>query len=389
MSSGTVPGCDSPERNDPLMKREGEVPTAYRVSTIDTETEEREPGIIGGMITFVRELFSKCPPGIRRRRKPDGPFLVIAHRGSPTREPENTIPSFELAMREGANALELDLSITKDGEVVLWHDWDPDDFITTIRQQGLEPTVRYTTYGPDDSNCRRPVCELTLKELRDWYGYCVKSSFEPVRCHIPTFDEFIDWCVGCRHTVRALFLDVKLPEEYIDLLPAFMKRVASGLQRCDPGTAIIFESTSARVIEEMRSFYPSARYAHHTEFPFGLILFPSRHSAVKEAERMGNRYAIALRPRSVTLAPWVTYRRLIAYDLRYMGKRKRQGKSRKKRGNVKGLIAATINDPREMECLVKLGVDGIQTDLPGELRRVVEGVMGSVEGEQSGLSDQP
>ncbi|MEZ4860828.1 MAG: glycerophosphodiester phosphodiesterase [Caldilineaceae bacterium] len=47
---------------------------------------------------------------------------VVAHRGAPGLQPENTLPSFALALAQGADALETDLRFTQDNEIVLFHD---------------------------------------------------------------------------------------------------------------------------------------------------------------------------------------------------------------------------------------------------------------------------
>jgi glycerophosphoryl diester phosphodiesterase len=47
---------------------------------------------------------------------------VIAHRGACTRAPENTLQAFELALSEGAEALELDVRLARDGAPVVIHD---------------------------------------------------------------------------------------------------------------------------------------------------------------------------------------------------------------------------------------------------------------------------
>lgn len=47
---------------------------------------------------------------------------VIAHRGASGRAPENTIRAFELALEEGADALELDVHVSADGVPVVIHD---------------------------------------------------------------------------------------------------------------------------------------------------------------------------------------------------------------------------------------------------------------------------
>lgn len=46
----------------------------------------------------------------------------VAHRGSPRERTENTIPGFLLALQHGADAVELDVHATSDGEVVVHHD---------------------------------------------------------------------------------------------------------------------------------------------------------------------------------------------------------------------------------------------------------------------------
>jgi glycerophosphoryl diester phosphodiesterase len=55
--------------------------------------------------------------------------LVIAHRGASADAPENTLPAFELALRQGADMIELDVQRSADGVLVVFHDdtterWD-------------------------------------------------------------------------------------------------------------------------------------------------------------------------------------------------------------------------------------------------------------------------
>src|SRR5438034_7245043 len=52
--------------------------------------------------------------------------LVIGHRGYCQVAPENTLPSFKLAMAAGADLVELDYYHTKDGQLVVIHDPDLD-----------------------------------------------------------------------------------------------------------------------------------------------------------------------------------------------------------------------------------------------------------------------
>lgn len=59
------------------------------------------------------------------QKAPDAPltrFERVAHRGSPKELPENTLSGFLLALEHGADAIELDVHVTKDRVVVVHHD---------------------------------------------------------------------------------------------------------------------------------------------------------------------------------------------------------------------------------------------------------------------------
>lgn len=67
--------------------------------------------------------------------------LIVAHRGASKDAPENTIPAFELAWEQGADAIEGDFHLSKDGEIVCIHDKD------TRKVSGEHRVVRRTTLG--------------------------------------------------------------------------------------------------------------------------------------------------------------------------------------------------------------------------------------------------
>jgi glycerophosphoryl diester phosphodiesterase len=92
--------------------------------------------------------------------------MVVAHRGASKDAPENTLPAFKLAFEQGADAIEGDFHLTKDGHVVCVHDSD------TRRVSG--------------TNLR--VSSSTLTELRALdVGASRDKSFEGTR--IPTIAE--------------------------------------------------------------------------------------------------------------------------------------------------------------------------------------------------------
>ncbi|MCK7519446.1 MAG: hypothetical protein MZV64_17790 [Ignavibacteriales bacterium] len=48
--------------------------------------------------------------------------VIFAHRGAPAHAPENTLAAFELAVEQGADAIELDVKLSADGHVIVIHD---------------------------------------------------------------------------------------------------------------------------------------------------------------------------------------------------------------------------------------------------------------------------
>ena len=47
---------------------------------------------------------------------------VVCHRGYSGKYPENTLLAFQKAVESGAEGIELDVQLTRDGEVVVIHD---------------------------------------------------------------------------------------------------------------------------------------------------------------------------------------------------------------------------------------------------------------------------
>lgn len=79
--------------------------------------------------------------------------LVIAHRGASAVAPENTAASFREALRLGAKAIECDVRVTRDGELVLFHD------------ESLERVARRPGRLED---CDRAA--LAALEVGGWFG---------------------------------------------------------------------------------------------------------------------------------------------------------------------------------------------------------------------------
>lgn len=318
-------------------------------------------------IIWIKELFKFCPyrkVNIER----DHLFLVCGHRGSPVNEPENTIPSFERALCEGANSLETDLCVTKDKEVILWHDWNPDELVALIREGGFEPEVAYKPDFPAPfSGYRNKTSELTLQDFRNHFNYIKKGESEPVGAHIPTFEEFIQWLAD-KDKIKYVFLDLKVPASEKELVLVILDQLDSLKKKYNPACKFIIETFSKEVLDAAKSKYPILTYCLDVELPPGFIFIPRIYSGVKTAIKNKNPIALVLRPRQTTIANWMTYRRVMRFDVR----KKRQHNRKNSTEPINFLIGCTINDKQEMDCMIKKGVNGMQTDYPRRLTNIVK-----------------
>lgn len=311
---------------------------------------------------WLRELFRFCPIRTFKVDR-ENLFLVCGHRGSPVNEPENTIPSFERALREGVNSLETDLCVTKDKEVILWHDWNPDELVALIREKGIEPEVAHKPDFPAPfSGLRNKTSELTLTEFRNNFNYIRKSDSVKVNAHIPTFREFVKW-LSDKPQIKYVFLDIKVPKDEKELILVILDQLDVLKKEFNTTTNFIIETFFPEVLEVAKSKYPDLNYSLDVEIPPGIIFLPRIHSTIKVASKNQNNVAIIMRPRQITIANWMTFRRVIWYDVRRRLKLNRTNTLQK----IDFLIGCTINDKREMECLIKSGINGMQTDYPRRL----------------------
>jgi glycerophosphoryl diester phosphodiesterase len=82
--------------------------------------------------------------------------IVIAHRGNRVRAPENTIIALQQAVELGADALEFDVRVTRDGVPVLMHDLDLD---RTTNGHGLLSSFTFADVRTLDAAARSPHAE--------------------------------------------------------------------------------------------------------------------------------------------------------------------------------------------------------------------------------------
>jgi glycerophosphoryl diester phosphodiesterase len=319
------------------------------------------------IISWFTEILRFCPR-IRRKRLVEKPFLIIGHRGSPAEEVENTIPSFERALVESANALEMDICITKDKIPVIYHDWNPDSLVSILREKGFEPFMKYKPLPPS-GEFRKLINQLTLQELRQHYHFTLKDdgNEDAVKTVIPTLEEFFAWSVE-KENLKYVFLDIKVPGDEAKWVLPIIEKVQDYRTKYQPKFEIVHETAEPDVLNLMKKHFPLNNYLLDTDVPPGIILNPKKHSAVKIALEKKNQFALMMRPRQVTVGSWATYRRVMKNDVKTIYKLLKQSADEA----IHYLVCATISDKSEMKCLVKMGINGIMTDYPALLRTVVE-----------------
>lgn len=262
------------------------------------------------------------------------PVTVIAHRGASRFLPEHTMVAWERALEMGADYLEQDLQMTRDGVLVVLHD------------ETLDRTAR----GPEGV-CTGPVIERTLDELRrcevsSWKVEALRNegreraaaaveALPPQR--IPTLEEVFRR-FGIDGSVR-YYIETKSPGEAPGMEEALLELLAAhGLVPGSPDDRTVL----------VQSFSPeSLRKIHATEPTLPLVqLVTERALEEMDREEALDRvagYAVGLGPSWKLVTPELVQ---AAHD--------------------RGLVVHpwTVNEPERMEALIEAGVDGMFTDVP-------------------------
>lgn len=260
-----------------------------------------------------------------------GPFdidrpLIMAHRGDSAHFPENTIPSMESAVEVGIDVLETDVRLTKDDELVLFHDEDMQ------RTTGKQGTIR-----------DRTLEELEEIDLGDRFtSDGVTYPFRGKGLRVVTLREALE-----------RFPDVKFNIDIKDTLPDAPRILASLLREQAREDSVIVASFNNGQIKKFHRIAPEFPVAASSSqirwfvlglklrllsllartIPYSAFQVPVRSGSV---EIVNSRLVEAAHERGVAIHVW------------------------------------TINTKREMKSLLDLGVDGIFSDRPALLREVMQ-----------------
>lgn len=167
------------------------------------------------------------------------PTLVFGHRGASRYAPMNTLPAFELAAAQGAAGVELDVRLTRDGQMVIIHD----------------DTVDHTTDGSGH------IQHMTFAEVREldaggWFGEQFKGT------RIPTLDEVFE-AVGSK-----LLINVEIKSEAPEDT-GVEARIADAIARFRLRERVIVSSFDPLALWRFRKILPEVAigYLHAEDIP--------------------------------------------------------------------------------------------------------------------------
>ena len=186
------------------------------------------------------------------------PKTSVAHRGASAYAPEHTLAAYKLAIEMGADYVEQDLAVTKDGVLICLHDAALE---RTTNVEDVFPN-RVSTAKIEGNERRAWVAnDFTLAEIKtldagSWFNPKFKGE------KIPTFDEAIALIRG----KAGIFPELKVPELYAGRNINFEQLVADALDRnglrgpkADPKTPVILQTFSretARNLARMKIGVP-------------------------------------------------------------------------------------------------------------------------------------
>ncbi|WP_148253868.1 glycerophosphodiester phosphodiesterase family protein [Aidingimonas lacisalsi] len=252
--------------------------------------------------------------------------MVTAHRGSSMAAPENTLAAIEQAIVDGADFIEIDVRLTSDGEVVLFHDSN------LQRLAGSSMVVSETTLET-----------LKTVDVGSWFG----DPFDNER--IPTLEQAFQQTRGRGRLYIELKPDAGTAPQLIDAVIEELENEQARRERChqqesmthqcgnpDIFDDVVIASMSPTLVREIRAQAPRLRTTL-----FAQLVLPGGLSR-SSFDILGLRY-----------------NRITEDEVQRAARHDYE------------LHAWTVNDTADMSRLIDMGVDNIITDRPGALTELL------------------
>jgi glycerophosphoryl diester phosphodiesterase len=293
-------------------------------------------------------MFPVPVPVVTRR-----PTSVVAHGGTDGSTAENTIEGCRRAIAAGADGVEVDLCVTRDRRVVLWHDREPDDVVAIARQTGLAGGAWVPAVPAAGSELRRPVSELAWQELSSSHGYDPAAAvLENVigledgrHVAIDTLESFFAWAAD-EPRARSLVLDIKLAPHERELVDPLLDGIDHALA-VHPGLA----SRRLHMLVPQREVLLELRERLQSRSDLAGITVAADFElpgAVETAQALGIRHvSIGINPRRT----WPSVRSDIV-----------EAVSAREAGELDTVTVWTADDEDHLETLARLQIDYVLTD---------------------------
>jgi glycerophosphoryl diester phosphodiesterase len=282
----------------------------------------------------------------------------------PGKHVENTLPAFDAALAAGADGIEVDLCVTKDGHVVLWHDENPNAPISIVRQKGLEPGFYAQPTAPVLGHAlRKRVADLTLAQFRQAYGYRTRDKTKIPGDAIPTSADLAAWAQK-QPKLQRIILDTKLAKDATDAqVQAYADRLKEAFSAPGMAERCTIMTIHKNVIERLKPLLGDRfRYTYDVEI-VGVVPDPRKVTGLGEGVAMNNDTVSMGLPR-LGVNGMETFMQIL-YD-----RRGRWGVDRDKRPEF---IAWTVNTEKDARDVIGAGVtDVMLTDNLPELLKVRE-----------------
>ncbi|MFD2331495.1 glycerophosphodiester phosphodiesterase [Cohnella sp. GCM10020058] len=157
---------------------------------------------------------------------------IWGHRGAYSSAPENTLVGFQMATRMGVDGVELDIQLTKDGEVVVIHD----------------ETVDRT------SNGQGWVKDFTLSEIKK-LNFNKRGLIEPLSMEVPTLAEVLELLGPTGLTIN---IELKTGVVYYDGIESIALKLAEKHNMSD---RIVWSSFNHYSVQKIKQLEPSSKTA--------------------------------------------------------------------------------------------------------------------------------
>ncbi|HYP28306.1 MAG TPA: glycerophosphodiester phosphodiesterase family protein [Blastocatellia bacterium] len=184
--------------------------------------------------------------------------LLVAHRGASAYAPEHTLSAYRLAVEQGADFVEQDLQVTKDGALICMHDAD---LSRTTNVAEIFPGRAKARDAEGRGSDRRGyyAVDFTLAEIKrldagSWFNRANPFAARPAYASekVPTLEEAME-AVGDR---AGLYIEIKWPEFYKSMghdMPALLARA---LARGPKTERIFIQSFSKASLLRFRELAP-------------------------------------------------------------------------------------------------------------------------------------